>query len=301
MPPGLEEASRSRTHPQGPCYKEITLAYLAFLHLLLLIDPQLFGRAAPVYFAYHARIEPLSGMVLLPIGPGTFLMGSPENEAGRFDWEGPRHSVTLSRAFWLGRYPVTQAEYAKVMGQNPSKFKGEDRPVEQVSWEEAVEFCRRLTEQARGEGSLPAGYEYRLPTEAEWEYCCRAGGTGAYCYGDDEARLADHAWYDRNSNRETHEVGLKKANSWGLHDMHGNVWEWCLDAWDWGSGYKNEDGIVDPLSDSGQERVLRGGSWFDTGRLCRSAYRNANEPAFRFGYLGFRVCLAPQSGRQGSP
>ena len=301
MPPGLEEASLSRTHPHGPCYKEITLAYLAFLHLLLLIDPQLFGRAAPVYFAYHARIEPLTGMVLLPIAPGTFLMGSPEDEAGRYSYEGPQHEVTLSRAFWLGRYPVTQAEYAKVMmGENHSRFKGENRPVESVSWEEAVEFCRRLTEHCRTAGTLPEGNEFRLPTEAEWEYCCRAGGTSAYCYGDDEARLADYAWYERNSKKETHEVGLKKANSWGLHDMHGNVWEWCLDAEEWSARYKDKESVVDPLSDSGQRRVNRGGSWHSTGRNCRSAFRFALVPALRHDGLGFRVCLAPSpAGRAG--
>jgi len=223
---------------------------------------------------------------------------------GRFDDEGPQHSVTLSRAFWLGRYPVTQREYEKVMGQNPSRFKGENRPVEQVSWMEALEFCRKLTEQARSAGSLPAGYEYRLPTEAEWEYCCRAGSTGAYCYGDDEARLGDYAWYDRNSNGETHEVGLKQANEWGLHDMHGNVWEWCLEAGEWEGKVKTDtyrDSVGDPVFISaGQVAGIRGGSWLDTGRDCRSAIRRAFVPVprrvyfptQRFDYLGFRVCLA---------
>ena len=246
-------------------------------------------------------VESVTGMVLLPIEPGTFLMGSPKDEAGRFDWEGPRHSVTLSRSFWLGKYPVTQREYEKVMGQNPSNFKGGDRPVEEVSWEEAVEFCRKLTKQARGAGSLLTGYEFRLPTEAEWEYCCRAGSSSAYCYGSDEERLGDYAWYERNSNKETHEVGLKKANSWGLHDMHGNVWEWCLDKVESLTGYdKVEDGVVDPLSDTGRRRVFRGGGWGRPGRLCRSASRRARGPADRSFYLGFRVCLAPSpAGRAG--
>ena len=296
----LARAADRRPQSEELPYNELTRGYLSLLHRLLLFEPQLFGRAASLYFSYHALIELFSGMVFLPIQPGTFLMGSPENEAGRYSYEGPQHEVTLSRAFWLGRYPVTQQEYEKVMGNNPSMFKGENRPVEQVSWVEATEFCRKLTEQTRGEGSLPAGYEYRLPTEAEWEYCCRAGGTSAYCYGDDEARLADYAWYERNSKKETHEVGLKKANSWGLHDMHGNVWEWCLDAEEWSARYKDKESVVDPLSDSGLERVIRGGSWFDTGRFCRSAYRYASEPAFRGGYLGFRVCLAPSpAGRAG--
>ncbi len=285
-----EDASR-KTQQHGVGYNATTLAYLRLLHRLLLFEPQMFDRAGPVYFAYHAVIETHTGMVLLPMAPGTFLMGSPESEAGRYENEGPQHSVTLSRAFWVGKYPVTQAEYEKMMGTNPSHFKGERRPVEKVSWDEAVDFCRRLTEQAHSKGSLPTGYEFRLPTEAEWEYCCRAGSNGAYCFGDNEERLADYAWYNKNSQNETSEVGLKQANAWGLHDMHGNVWEWCLDKGL--TGYDRKENVVDPLSASGQSRVIRGGGWCSPCGYCRSAYRGAFEPSLRNGSLGFRVCLAP--------
>jgi len=275
----------------GPLLSE----QVQFYKGVLLLDPEV----SKVLFAPElwkvpkSFVESCTGMMLLPIEPGTFLMGSPENEADRFDDEGPQHSVTLSRAFWLGKYPVTQAEYEKVIGNNPSQFKGERRPVEQVSWDEAVEFCRRLTEKAHSEGRLPAGYEFRLPTEAEWEYCCRAGSSSAYCFGGDEDRLADYAWYNKNSKSGTYEVGLKQANAWGLYDMHGNVREWCLDQVEGLTAYDRKEDVVDPLSASGQFRVLRGGSWLFTGRYCRSAYRFANEPAYRNSFLGFRVCLAP--------
>jgi len=191
-PPVAENASRE-SQQQGMGYNATTLAYLRLLHRLLLLEPQMFDRAARLYFSYHAVIESFTGMVLLPIEPGTFLMGSPEDEEGRYSDEGPQHSVNLTRPFWLGKYPVTQAEYEKVMGNAPGQFKGGRRPVEKVSWSEAVGFCRRLTEQERNKGRLPAGYEFRLPTEAEWEYCCRAGSSSAYCFGDDEDRLADYA------------------------------------------------------------------------------------------------------------
>ena len=268
---------------------QLLIERLRFYRGLLVLESEVSALGQPF-------VESVTGMVLLPIEPGTFLMGSPEDEAGRYADEGPQHSVTLSRSFWLGRYPVTQQEYEKIMGDNPSRFKGGNRPVEQVSWEKAVEFCRRLTEHARTEGVLPTGYEFRLPTEAEWEYCCRAGGTSTYCFGDDEERLADYAWYERNSKKETHAVGLKKANVWGIYEMHGNICEWCLDACEWEGNVKTDtcrDGVVDPVSDSGLHRVFRGGSWSGTGKGCRSASRGAGVPAIRRGSLGFRVCLAP--------
>jgi len=244
-------------------------------------------------------VESLTGMVLLPIEPGSFMMGSPEDEVGRFKDEVPQHSVTLTHPFWLGKFPVTQAEYEKVMGNNPSLFNGERRPVEWVSWNEAMEFCRLLTERARNEEHLPTGYEFRLPTEAEWEYCCRAGSSSAYCFDGDREMLSDYAWYDENSESETHKVGLKQANAWGLHDMHGNVWEWCLDKVEGYTEYDRKEDVVDPLSASGQFRVSRGGSWGLTGWNCRSNGRLPSEPAHRNDGIGFRVCLAPV--RLGSP
>ncbi|MCY2994492.1 MAG: formylglycine-generating enzyme family protein, partial [Planctomycetota bacterium] len=155
--------------------------------------------------------------------------------------------------------------------------------VETVSWDEAVEFCKRLSEVAE---ERAAGRTYRLPTEAEWEYACRAGSTSKYSFGDSEAELGQHAWYDQNSGNTTHPVGGKSANAWGLYDMHGNVWEWCQD---WHGAYG-----AGPASDSSGPgsasfRVLRGGAWLDSGRNCRSAYRRGFEPGFRIRGRGFRV------------
>jgi formylglycine-generating enzyme required for sulfatase activity len=180
------------------------------------------------------------GMKLVLIPKGTFTMGSPENEAGRIEDEG-EHQVTISRDYYLGVYEVTQEQYEQVMGTNPSYFQGDhvaerdpktgvvkeidssNHPVEQVSWEDAVEFCERLSELPEEKA---AGRVYRLPTEAEWEYACRAGTNTKYSFGDDEGQLGDYAWFEANSGG-THPVGQKQPNAWGLYDTHGNVFEWC--------------------------------------------------------------------------
>ena len=222
---------------------------------------------------------------MVAIEGGQFHMGSTEKET-----EQPVHSVTL-QDFEMSAMPVTQAQYAAVMGNNPSNFKGEDLPVESVSWRDAKEFCERL--------SKKTGRVYTLPSEAQWEYACRAGSTARYCFGDDESLLADYAWYGKNSEGTTHPVGRKKPNGWGLYDMHGNVWEWCLDRWD--EDYKNapDDGRVRE-SDEGSDRVIRGGSWLDSAGICRCSYRFGGDPVGRYGYLGFRVVLVPSSGARGS-
>jgi hypothetical protein len=192
--------------------------------------------------------------------------------------------VKLTKGFWLGVYPVTQAEWQKVMGSNPSRFKGDSRPVEQVSWGDCQEFCRKL--------SAREGRTYRLPTEAEWEYACRAGTTTTYCFGDGVVNLGEYAWYGGNSNDQTHSVGQKKANGWGLYDMHGNVYQWCQD---WYGAYPQTD-QVDPHGPSeGSDRVLRGGSWSDDPRYCRSAYRITFEPGGRNCFLSCRLALVPFS------
>jgi len=231
---------------------------------------------------------------MVRINGGTFTMGSPANEPDRRDNE-VQHPVTVS-SFYMGKYEVTQKEYQEVMGTNPSQFKGDNLPVENVSWFDAVEYCNKRSQQ---EGLTPAytingtnvtwnrnANGYRLPTEAEWEYTCRAGTTTAYNTG---ASITDNTgWYSANSGDTTHPVGQKPANAWGLYDMHGNVWKWC---WDWFGNYAS-GAQTDPVgASSGSDRVRRGGSWGNTAQYARSAYRNYNSPAFWSGYLGFRVAL----------
>jgi len=242
------------------------------------------------------------GMKLVLIPAGEFMMGSPEDERGPLHREGPQHRVRITRPFYFGVYPVTQEEYERVMGTNPSAFSRDGRnsdrvsgldtsrfPVERVSWNDAMEFCRRLS-------ALPAersaGREYRLPTEAEWEYACRAGTTTRYSFGNDASHLGEYAWYVDNSERRTHRVGQKRANPWGLYDMHGNVWEWCSD-W-YASDYYANSPVNDPQGPaSGSLRVRRGGAWRDGAGGCRSAHRLGLGPGRRITYLGFRVALVP--------
>jgi formylglycine-generating enzyme required for sulfatase activity len=233
---------------------------------------------------------------LVWIRPGTFAMGSPATEEDRHTNEGPQTLVTLTKGFFIGKYELTQIEYTAVMGTNPSVFVALYAPVENVSWNDAVEFCTRLTALDKAEGRLPAGFEYRLPTEAEWECACRAGTTTRFSYGDDPGytNLTNYAWYSDNSGDMPHPVGQKLPNLRGLYDMHGNVWEWCLDWW---SNNLLGGIVVDPKGpNSGTDRVIHGGSWSNNGRNCRSAYRgyiSAISPAYRYNALGFRVVLAP--------
>ena len=231
---------------------------------------------------------PDMGLVLQPIAAGTFAMGSPETESGRSGDEGPVTRVTLTKAFWLGKTEVTQREWTAVMGSNPSHFKGGDRPVENVSWDDAVAFCRKLTERERAAGRIPAGFAYTLSTEAQWEYACRAGTTGPFA----GASLDALGWYDANSGKETKPVRQKQANAWGLHDMHGNVWEWCAD---WYADKLPGGSVRDPSGpNSGSNRVNRGGSWGIFASVCRSAIRDGTVPGNRLLNLGFRLALAPQ-------
>jgi formylglycine-generating enzyme required for sulfatase activity len=215
------------------------------------------------------------------IRPGTFTMGS---ENGDSD-EKPLTRVTLTKGYWLGKTEVTQGQYEALMGANPSNFKnaGRDAPVEQVSWDEAMQFCRKLTERERQAGRLPDGYEYTLPTEAQWEYACRAGTTADYA-----GNLDAMAWYNQNSGNTTHPVAQKQANAWGLYDMHGNVWEWCRD---WYGNYQGGS-VTDPTGPtSGSFRVYRGGGWDLDAGCCRSAVRFGYVPGGRGDDLGFRLAL----------
>ena len=213
--------------------------------------------------------------------PGTFMMGSPIAEEGRFDDE-PLHPVTLTKGFWLGKYEVTQKQWQSVMGENPSKFKDPERPVEGVSWEDCNAFINRL--------NVVLGGVARFPTEAEWEYACRAGTSGAV---SGNGQLMEMAWYDANSGNETHDVGKNLANAWGFYDMHGNVLEWCYDWF----GKLDALSHMDPKGPpTGSFRVLRGGCWFYFARDCRSAYRLKRAPDIRNCVNGFRLACSPSTG-----
>jgi eukaryotic-like serine/threonine-protein kinase len=234
------------------------------------------------------------GLEMVFIPSGSFVMGSPESEEYHTSGEGPQHRVNIQR-FYLGKYVVTQAQYEAVMGINPSSFKGLQRPVANVSWNDAKEFCEKLRRRT--------GKQYRLPSEAEWEYGCRGGTTTPFHYG--ETLSAELANYDGNyvygkgtkgKNREaTTEVGSFPANAYGLYDMHGNVWEWCEDAWY--DNYKDAptDGSV-RVNNSTSFRLLRGGSWYSDPWNCRSAYRYRNYADLRFNLIGFRVALSSVPG-----
>ncbi len=217
------------------------------------------------------------GMKLVYIQPGEFMMGSPSSEVKR-DSDEPQHKVEISKGFYMGIYEVTQAQYRAVTGKSPSKFKGKDLPVEGISWNDAIEFCEKL--------SKMDGKTYRLPTEAQWEYACRAGTTTPYNTG--KTISTDQACYE---NDETTEVGSFKSNPWGLYDMHGNVWEWCSDWYD--KDYNGNSRSIDPTGPaSGTYHVLRGGSWQYGLRNCRSANRGWDLSDDRRGHDGFRVVIS---------
>jgi formylglycine-generating enzyme required for sulfatase activity len=200
---------------------------------------------------------------------------------------GAAHQVTLTQPFYMGVHEVTQAQYEQVMGTNPSRFAYGNNPVEQVSWNDAVSFCRRLSALPKEKA---AGRVYRLPTEAEWEYACRAGAATEYSFGDDETQLSQYGWFHSNSDGRTHPIGQKRTNGWGLHDMHGNVWEWCSD---WYGEYPSGT-MTDPRGPhSGSRRVRRGGCWNGPAGGCRSADRYYCAPGYSSLNLGFRVALIP--------
>ena len=221
------------------------------------------------------------------IDPGHFLLGSPESELGRTSDEGPQHKVTIPNGFWMSVYEVTQGEFQTIMGGNPSQsFDSPRNPVDSISWFEALDYCERITQQARAQGAIPEGLEYRLPTEAEWEYACRAGSTSAYSFGDDSYDLSLYAWWEENAPGRSAEVGLLKPNAWGLYDMHGNVFEWCLTKYQAYPGGAIRHTNVD-------YRVVRGGAFICPDYIVRSACRLESAPANSRSWLtGFRVVLA---------
>jgi len=255
------------------------------------------------------------GMTLVRIEPGSFLMGSSKDQIDHlmrlfsnskrewFDNEQPQHTVKISRPFYLGTHQVTQGQYRAVMGDNPSKFTGSDNlPVENVSWLDAIEFCNKLSEREKGtpfygidgsEVTVVGGNGYRLPTEAEWEYACRARSTTLYPLGDDAGKLSKYAWSDGNSAIKTHQVGQKLPNAWGLYDMLGNVWEWCGDWYD--EAYYASSPPADPPGTSkASHRVVRGGGWSSGPGRCRPADRGRYRPGSRGNDLGLRVAAVQE-------
>jgi formylglycine-generating enzyme required for sulfatase activity len=259
---------------------------------------------------FHEELGDGVRLTMMQIPAGRFVMGAPEEEEESQNRERPQHEVSVA-GFFMGRYPVTQAQWRSVAGYkqeelelkpDPSKFKGDNRPVEQVSWDEAVEFCRRL--------SVKSGREYRLPSEAEWEYACRAGTTTPFHFG--ETIDAEIANYDADSpfgspvygdgkkgeyRKETTEVGQFPGNEWCLHDMHGNVWEWCED--DWHESYEGAPTDGSAWLEENRtktNRLLSGGSWLDVPGNCRSACRYYDSRDYRYNFLGFRVlCVSPRA------
>jgi formylglycine-generating enzyme required for sulfatase activity len=226
--------------------------------------------SAEVNTASPALDELRADFVQIPAGE--FLMGSDTGSAA----EKPAHRVRVSQPFEMSKYEVTQAAWEAVMGDRPGYFGGDRRPVEQVSWYEVQDFIGRLN-------ALDDGYTYRLPSEAEWEYACRAGSTGDYA-----GKLDQMAWVDENSQQMSHPVGMKQPNAWGLYDMHGNVFEWCQDYYD--AGYYAQSPGVDPQGpETGSFRVKRGGGWMFSAAFARSAARDLFAPSYRFNYVGFRL------------
>ncbi len=236
-------------------------------------------------------MEAPTNMVFIP--PGTFRMGSPTNEVDHRVDEGPQTEVTISRGFWMGKYEVMQGEYLAVMGTNPSYSIGDpNRPVETVTWFDATNYCGQVTQRDRAAGRIAADSVYRLPTEAEWEYACRAWTSTRFNYGDDPGytNLTDYAWYYDNTGGTAHPVGEKLPNLWGLYDMHGNVLEWCQD---WHGNYGGGIGVDPEGPVTGSYRVVRGGSCGSITVGCRSAFRGRDTPDDRVNIIGFRVVLAP--------
>jgi len=254
---------------------------LAKQHNKLVIE-----KTIPVPWSPQSFTETLPGNIkleMVKIPAGSFLMGSmgsADNDKSDYDdREKPQHRVNLQE-FYVGKYLVTQEQYQVVMGNNRSRFKDNSKnPLESVSWDDAQEFCQKLSEKT--------GKKYRLPSEAEWEYACRAGTQTRYYFGDNADLLGEYAWYRDNSASKTHPVGQKKPNNWGLYDMYGNVWEWCEDVWH--ENYKNAPTDGTAWNDDRFQiyRVLRGGSWYGNPRACRSAYRTYYDS--RGSYFGFRV------------
>lgn len=237
---------------------------------------------APISSQIQAAFtSPSTGVEFMEIPAGEFEMGTPSNEMDSSESESPVHKVTIKNAFLLGKTPVTQEQWEKIMGNNPSRFKGRDRPVEMVSWHEVQQFIEKINEKE-------STSKYRLPSEAEWEYACRAGTQTRYFFGNNTSKLKEYAWYVENSGTKTHPVARKNPNPWGLFDIHGNVWEWVSDKFHENYLGAPSDGTSWQDADI-PDIVSRGGSWYCTPDFCRSASRFKRKPDNNLGNLGFRV------------
>jgi formylglycine-generating enzyme required for sulfatase activity len=241
--------------------------------------------------AANTQIIPLTNMVL--IKAGTYMRLIPAKKPTNAETSSVKSlefPITLSHDFWLGKYEVTQGDYEKIMAKNPSNFPGEtNRPVEKVTWFDAMSYCSSVTKRETEAGHLPSGYIYRLPTEAEWEYACRAGTTNFYSFGDSADQSDQYAWTLENSEGTPHPVGQKLPNPWGLYDMHGNVWEWCSD---WFADYPPKP-LKDPTGPAqGRFKVFRGGSWNHAVELARSRNRFIMSPTNGIYFVGFRLALS---------
>ena len=245
------------------------------------VSPQPRVEQTPEKLSKEITFDLGNGVKLEMVGirAGVFLMGD--------ESERPQHKVRITKPFYMGKYLVTQEQWEAVMDDNPSQSKGPKKPVVRVSWDDCQAFMAKLNANiAAGKG------RFALPTEAQWEYACRAGSTTKYCFGDDESQLDEYAWYKGNSAHKTHPVGEKRPNAWGLYDMHGSAWEWCADWYD--SNYYGASPADDPMGPaSGSRRVYRGGGSGTPATRCRSAIRDGNESGYRVGNVGLRACLVP--------
>ena len=226
-----------------------------------------------------AGLVPLTNMIA--IKAGTFLR--------------IKYPVTIARDFWIGKYEVTQGEFLAVLRRNPSHFTGNPlRPVEKITFFDASNYCATITQREQKAGHLAAGYEYRLPTEAEWEYACRAGSTNLFAFGDDASIAEQFAWTAENCDAGTHPVGLKRPNAWGLYDVHGNVWEWCSD---WFEPYPAAP-LLDPVGPaSSKYKVFKGGGWNQDVEYARASSRFMMSPSNGIHFVGFRLALGPVLSR----
>jgi formylglycine-generating enzyme required for sulfatase activity len=290
-PPELVEEKPTITAPKAPRKKRLAFGIGAVALIVILIVIGWFLYSKP---PYAKTFKNSIGMKFVKIPAGNFMMGSrisPQDAAQKYGgnvyWfkpEHPQHSVEITKPFYMQSTEVTQKQWESVMGENPSTFKdcGGDCPVENVSLDKVQEFIRRLNKRSEGQ-------DYRLPTEAEWEYANRAGTKTEFSFGDEANMLDGYAWYSDNSEMQTHFVGQKKPNAWGLSDIHGNVWEWVEDDFHYTYDGAPSDGSAWIDESRGADHVIRGGSWNNGARRCRSAIRFGVEPSYRSGMVGFRL------------